>query len=92
MRLKKEQVTQIAHQLVDWLKNIGCVLKAEEWKILARIEAVFQKNMAEEFQIEEEVKTLMERYRSQVASGEVDPQKAYQMIKRQVAKEKKFIL
>ncbi len=42
--------------------------------------------------IEEEVKRLMEQYRDQIASGSIDPQKAYMMIKKQVAKDKKFIL
>ena len=50
------------------------------------------KNLDEETAIEEGVKKLMEQYRSQIASGSVDPQKAYMMIKKQVAKERKFVL
>ena len=37
----------------------------------------------------------MEQYRTQIASsqdGAIDPQKAYMMIKKQVAKDRKFVL
>jgi Holliday junction DNA helicase RuvB len=46
----------------------------------------------EEATIEEEVRKLMDQYRRQIGSGEIDPQRVYEMIKKQGAKEKKFIL
>lgn len=92
MRLKKEQVAFLAHQIVQHLQKAGCTFKAEEARIIERVEGVIQKNIDDEFRIEDEVKKLMEQYRAQLASGDADPQRVYQMIKKQVAKEKKFIL
>ena len=93
MRLKQEEITRIARQLLKNLKERGAAsLKADEAKVLSRIEAVFLKNLNEEAAIEDEVRKLMDQYRRQIGSGEIDPQRAYQMIKKQVAKEKKFIL
>ena len=93
MRLKQEEISRIARQILQNLKEKGvAVLKVGGEKVLARIEAVFVKNLSEESAIEEEVRRLMDQYRAQVASGAIDPQKAYQMIKKQVAKDRKFIL
>ena len=92
MRIKKEQLADLAHQIGENLKKIGCRVKTDAPAFFGKIQAVIQRNIDEEHAIEEEVKRLMDQYRAQVASGAVDPQKAYQMIKRQVAKEKKFIL
>lgn len=92
MRLKKEQIAQIAHQVGENLKKAGCRLKTDEGAFFGKIEAIIQKNIQDELVIEDEVKKLMDQYRQQIASGAVDPQKAYQMIKKQVAKEKNFVL
>jgi hypothetical protein len=93
MKLKREEVRKIA-ELV--MKNLGAhsliETKSPHEKLVERIETVIFKNLEEEAAIEEEVKKLMEQYRSQIASGSIDPQKAYMMIKKQVAKERKFIL
>ncbi len=92
MRLKKEEVAGLSGQIAASLKKIGCQFKADEATVIGKIASIIQKNINQELGIEEEVKRLMERYKGDVASQSVDPQRAYQMIKRQVAKEKKFIL
>ncbi len=93
MHLKREQITRIAEQVTRNLKEKGsAVYKVGADKIQAKVEEVIQKNIQEELNIETEVKRVMEQYRSQVASDNVDPQKIYTMIKKQVAKERKFIL
>lgn len=65
---------------------------ASEEDLRSAIEGVILRNMEEEVAIEDEVKKIMEQYRAQIASGAVDPQKIYMMIKKQVAKDRKFIL
>jgi uncharacterized protein len=93
MKLKREEITKIAGLIQRHLKDAGLVTsKSTDDRIRERIETVIAKNLEEEAAIEEEVKKLMEQYRSQIASGAIDPQKAYTMIKKQVAKERKFIL
>ena len=92
MWIKKEQLTRLAHEIGKNLIRSGAVLKGTEEQMFGKIEQVIQKNMEEEQKIEEEVKRLMEQYRNQMAAGSVDPQRVYQMIKKQVAKERKFVL
>lgn len=92
MHLKKEQVGQLAHRITEDLKKSGVLFKGTEEKILEKVAQVIQRNIDQELQIEDEVKRLMDQYKTQIASGSIDAQKVYQMIKRQVAKEKDFVL
>lgn len=93
MHLRKEQITLIASQVVRNLRERGTsTFKVPEDKIQERIEDVIHKNLQEEMAIEGEVKKLMEQYKDQIATGNVDAQKMYTMMKKQVAKERKFIL
>ena len=92
MHLKKEQMAQLAHQIVEDLKKSGVIFKGVEEKIFEKIFHVIQKNVEQELEIEDQVKKLMDQYKVQIASGSIDAQKVYQMIKRQVAKERNFVL
>jgi hypothetical protein len=92
MYLRKEQVASIAHAIGVALKKGGVVLKKGEKGVVEKIESVIQKNIDDERAIDEQVKNMMDQYRNQIASGSVDPQRAFQMIKKQVAKERKFVL
>lgn len=93
MKLKREEIHKIAELVVKNLSAHSLMIsKSGTDQLLSKIETVLQRNMDEEAAIEEEVKKLMEQYRSQIASGTIDPQKAYMMIKKQIAKERKFVL
>ncbi len=67
-------------------------LKGPEAAIAEKIAGAIHQNLDQEQKIEDEVKKIMEQYKSQIASGAIDPQKVYMMIKKQVAKERKFVL
>ena len=93
MKLKKEEIKKIAVLILENLKAASLLAaQATDNAVLEKIETAIFRNMEQEAAIEEEVKKLMEQYRSQIASGSIDTQKAYMMIKKQVAKERKFVL
>ena len=92
MLLKKEQVQPLARQIGEALKKSGCTLKISEARFFEKIENVISKNLQDEMDVENQVRKLMEQYQRQIGTGEIDPQRMYQMMKKQVAKEKKFIL
>lgn len=96
MKLKREEIAKIAALIQGRLKEAHLITASvPDERIRERIEAIILKNLEEEAAIEDEVKKLMEQYRSQIASskdGAIDSQKAYMMIKKQVAKDRKFIL
>ena len=93
MKFKKEEIAKLSRLIFESLKTHS-LLKGTvvESKIISKTEAAISKNLEDEAAIEEQARKLMDQYRSQIASGAVDPQKAYMMIKKQVAKERKFIL
>ena len=92
MKLKREEIHKIAELMLKNLSAQSLITTKANDKVVERIETLILRNLEEEMAIEEEVKKLMEQYRSQIASGAIDTQKAYMMIKKQVAKERKFIL
>jgi len=93
VKLKREEIAKIASLIQKHLKEGSHLANAAaDDRVRERIEAIIVKNLQEEAAIEDEVKRLMEQYRSQIASGAIDAQKAYMMIKKQVAKDRKFIL
>ncbi|QQR79356.1 MAG: DUF507 family protein [Deltaproteobacteria bacterium] len=93
MSLKKEEIKTLSIKILRFLKSQNLIkpLVGED-KIEAKIEAVFQKNLDEEATIERDARKLMDQYKSQIASGAIDSQKAFTMIKKQLIKERKFIL
>lgn len=93
MGLKREDISKLAKQIVAGTRQKPFVsFHGSEEAVVAKIEEVVAKNMREEMAIEDEVKKIMERYRSQIVSGSVDAQKIYMMIKKQVAKDRNFVL
>ncbi len=93
MKLRREAIEDLAGQIFRALKEAALIQpRVAATAIQAKIALTIHKNIEEEILIEEEARKIMDRYRSQIASGAVDPQKMYQMIKKQVAKERKFVL
>lgn len=93
MRLKKEQIDKIVHLVVKVLQTKKlAAFKVSEEKIFSKISEIIVKNLQEEDKIDDQVRKLMEQYQTQIASGQLDRQKVFQMIKKQLVKEKNFVL
>ncbi len=93
MRLKKEQIQKIASLLATELqKQKAASFKVSEEKIRERIQEIITQNMMEEVKLEDDVRKLMEQYRAQINSGQLDSQKVFQMIKKQLVKERNLVI
>ncbi|OGQ08611.1 MAG: hypothetical protein A3G32_02335 [Deltaproteobacteria bacterium RIFCSPLOWO2_12_FULL_40_28] len=93
MRLHPEQIQKISKMVLKKIKGSGYVtFKVSEEKIFEKIVGVITKNMFEESKLDEEAQKKMDQARSQIKSGDLDEHRAFQMIKKQLAKEKKFVL
>ena len=91
--MRREEVAKLSGLILKNLRDKSLVTpKVAESSLLAKIELVILRNLEQEEAIHEEVKKIMEQYRAQIASGAIDSQKVYSMIKKQVAKERKFVL
>ncbi len=93
MRLKEEQITSLARRLVQRLAAGEFTdLKAGETKVVAAATEIIQHFAATSHAIDEEVKEVMAQYSNQMESGQIDTQRMYGMIKKQVAKKNQFEL
>lgn len=66
--------------------------RVSDQKLLEKIGAVITGDLSAEARLEDDARRLMDKYRPQIQSGELDERRAFLMIKKQLAKERKMIL
>lgn len=92
MRLKEFQVKQLCQKVLLTLRTKQLiVLKKPEKDILAKMEEIFLKDLRLEDEIDRQAKALLEQYQSKMGEG-LDRQKMFQMVKRQLVKEKNAVV
>ena len=90
--MRREAVPRLAKAITQVIREKDFVAEGKtDDQIQSLVEWALQNNLDQERDIEEQAKKLMEKYKDQVASGAIDPQKAYQLIKKQIAQERKFV-
>jgi hypothetical protein len=93
VRLSKERVAGLAALLVEKLTANGMIEPVGERKALtASLERVITDELSVEDKINVEAKTLMRKYEAEIARGQMNEQQLFQMIKKQLVKDKKVIL
>lgn len=91
MRLRQEEIQALAKHVAQEIKaGEGFSSLVNESILQAEIAGVIVRNLKAEEEIDNLARQLMEEHRAEMK--QVDPQKAYMMIKKQIAKEKKFVL
>lgn len=92
MRLKEFQVKQICQKLLLTLRSKQLInLKKSEPEILAKMEEIFIKDLKVEDDINREAEKILEQYARQMGD-KIDKQKMFQLIKRQLIKDKNVII
>lgn len=92
MRLKEKQVRQICETILLTLRKKQLVtLKRPESDILAKMVEVFLADLKVEDDINREAEKLLDQY-AEKARGAIDRQKMFQMIKKQLVKDKKVVI
>ena len=93
MRLKKEHIDRIATMILNGLKEKKLIKpKVPDEKIRVKIIETIMADLHAEDKIDDEARKLMENYRGQIQSGQIDERKMFQMIKKQLVKDKKIVL
>lgn len=92
MKLSEPQIKKLAQTLVDRLVQKNLLKpKVPVAKILDKIAGILLVDARTEVEIDAAAKKMMEKFRPQIESGEIDYHKMYGMVKKQIMKEKKFI-
>lgn len=93
MTLKKPDITSISKIIYEKLTRENLItVKTSESSILETIQQVLLEDVQQEEAILKEAEKMMEKFKSQVQSGEIDYEKMFGMIKKQLIKEKNFIV
>jgi hypothetical protein len=92
MRLGKNQIERIATMILKKVGEVGGIhLQEKNQSVRDEIAHCIVKNFEEEDAIDEAAQKLLAQHRKEFGMG-LDEEKALFMIKRQLAKEKNFIL
>lgn len=93
MRLKKEHIERISKLILSSLQKKDLITaRVSEGQILSKIIEVITGDMIAEVKLDQDARALMDKYRPQIESGQLDERKTFLMIKKQLAKERKIIL
>lgn len=92
MKIKPEQFRKLARLIYSKLTEQNLItINSSEQIILEKIENVLVADANTEQAIEDEAKKTMEKFKAQVESGQIEYHKMFQMVKKQLMKEKGFI-
>lgn len=93
MRLSPSRIAALAGQLVGKLVAGGLIEPVADRRVLTvSLERVIVDELSVEDRINAEAKELMRKYESEIARGKMNEQQLFQMIKKQLVKEKGAVL
>jgi len=93
MRISKERVATLSHLIVENLIEDGLIERPSKKELLmAKVESTILEELQVEDRLNAEVQKIMKSREKEMAAGGVDDQKMFQMIKRQLVKQRNLIL
>ncbi len=93
MKFSPELVATLAGQLVAKLVSDGLIEPVADRRVLTvSLERVIVDELSVEDRINADAKELMRKYESEIARGQMNEQQLFQMIKKQLVKEKGVVL
>lgn len=93
MRLPRERVTALSKTLAENLLKEGLISYPFKKDLLAsKIESILLSDLQVEERLNAEVKEILKSHEREIEKGEVDYQKMFQMIKKQLIKERDLTL
>ncbi len=92
MRLKEFQVKQICQKLLLTLRAKQLIiLKKSEGEVLHKMEEIFIADLKVEDALNREAEKILEQYAAKMGEG-IDRQKMFQMIKKQLIKDRNLVI
>lgn len=93
MRLKQDKVHDLAHKIVDMLREHPEIhLESGEDALRIAIGSVILDDLEEEADIDREVDALLAQHSRQMQQADMDPHEMRTKFKRQIAKQRGFTL
>ena len=93
MKLSKERIAHIAESLAQRLTQQKLVaLSGSRHALVETLGHAITDELSVEDKLNAEVRTLMKKYEAEIEKGQVDYQKMFLLVKKQLAKERGVIL
>jgi hypothetical protein len=93
MKLSKERIAHIAESLAQRLTQQKLVaLSGSHHALVETLGHAITEELSVEDKLNAEVRTLMKKYEAEIEKGQVDYQKMFLLVKKQLAKERGVIL
>lgn len=93
MKLSRERIAHMAESLAQRLTQQKMVeLAGSHHALVETLDHAITEELSVEDKLNAEVRTLMKKYEAEIDRGQVDYQKMFLMVKKQLAKERGVIL
>ena len=93
MRLHADEISRIVGKLLaEWKDKKLAELKAPEERVRVRLTEIFEKELRVEDDLNKEVEEILSKYEKEFQSGALDRRKMSQLVKNQLARERRIIL
>ncbi len=93
MKLSKTRIDVLSVRLIEALLNQNLIETEEKKEVVAsRVAMVVTKELEVEDRLNREVEEMMEKYAREMRGEKIDPRTMFQMIKKQLVKERNIIL
>lgn len=93
MKLSRQEVANICQKIFERFVSENIInIKGKKEEILKKMNELFIEELMVEERLNEEVREIMKQYRREIDSGKVDAQKLFEMIKKQLIKDRGLIL
>jgi hypothetical protein len=93
MRLPKEMIKHIADAIATNLENKGLAeYEAPKSSIVAKIAEVITADMVAEDSLNRDVEKLLSAHEAEIAQGQMDYRKVFEMTKQKLAKDRGIVL
>ena len=93
MRLTSKHIDSITYKILDtWLKQECVELQVSRDQCIQHLKNAIENELAIEDTLNDDVNKILAQYNDQFDSGQLDRNKMFSMVKKQLAKEKNIIL
>ncbi len=93
MRLSKEMIKHIADAITSNLESKGMVgYDGPKDSIAVKIADIITANMVEEDKLNKDVEKLLSAHEAEIAKGQMDYRKVFELTKQKLAKDRGFVL
>lgn len=93
MRLTQEEITKILNKLIaEWKTHDLIKTTVDDARLRTLLNDTFVKELKKEDDLNQAVEDMLAKYEKQFERGELDRHKMHQMVKTQLAKERKIVL